>query len=228
MRRELNQKEGKNPTEETIEELLVALEEELLASPTQLYVEERSKVDNIINELAEKEVQTTSNIVKVLLEEFIETGESQYHSRAWYCERLPWEKSRITERLQQLVKEGILRTNKRKYAINVSSPFVGRIKRTIRLDSQEIDYETMVEEFAREINQKEEEKEPKEIELQEEKRRAYRKGTVREIEKFIQEIRRTYFEYVGEMTECELEDEIASEIEKKILMTIGITKITSS
>lgn len=97
----------------------------------------------------------------------------------------------------------------------------------MRLDSQEIDYETMVEEFAREINQEEKEKEPKEKEQQEEKGRVYRKGTVRENKKFIQEIRRTYFEYVGEMPECELEEEIAWEIEKKILMTIGIKKKTN-
>ncbi|MHA1552746.1 MAG: hypothetical protein ACTSQC_12500 [Candidatus Heimdallarchaeaceae archaeon] len=223
----MNQREEKNPTDETIEELLVALEEKVLANPEQLFADKRSKVDKIINELAEKEVQTTINIVRVILEEFIETGESQYHSRAWFCERLPWKKSRITERLQQLVKERILRTNERKYAINVTSPFVRRIKQTMRLDSQEIDYEKMIEGFAREINQEEEDKEPKEKEQQEEKRRAYRKGTVREIEKFIQEIRRTYFEYVGDMTEYELEEEIAWEIEKKILMTIGITKNTN-
>jgi len=227
VREELNQREEKNPTDETIEELLVALEEKVLANPEQLFADKRSKVDKIINELAEKEVQTTINIVRVILEEFIETGESQYHSRAWFCERLPWKKSRITERLQQLVKERILRTNERKYAINVTSPFVRRIKQTMRLDSQEIDYEKMIEGFAREINQEEEDKEPKEKEQQEEKRRAYRKGTVREIEKFIQEIRRTYFEYVGDMTEYELEEEIAWEIEKKILMTIGITKNTN-
>ena len=213
----------------TLEDTLVALEKGVLEEPRLLFTEEQNQLDKYIIQLSEKELFATRTIVRTLLEDFHETGESKYYGRNWFCARFPWRRSRMSERLQELVNEGILLYYKRKYALNITTPFVQRIQRTVRLDYYDIDYEELVEEFTQEVLLEEGESKEKGTEEQEqtqqtEKRQELRKATRRETKQFIREIRTTYFDHLDLCNEFDLKEELASKIEKQILRIIGITE----
>lgn len=62
----------------------------------------------LLQELQKRELVTTCLIVKALLEQFMTEGVVQTYSRKELELLLPWKRTRLTERLRQLVAEGIL------------------------------------------------------------------------------------------------------------------------
>ena len=210
----------------SLEDTLVALEKVALKTPALLFTEEQNIIDRYIIQLAEGELFTAVTIVRVLLEIFLETGETEYYRRSWFCDRFPWRRSKMTEKLLQLVTEGILFHNKRQYSLNVCSPFVQRTQRTMRLEQFDIDFEELLEECSREVIRGEETKEEKrqvtEQQLVPKKKQAYRITTRREQKQFVKELRTTYIDNLQYLNEEELEKELRGKIEKQILQTIGI------
>ena len=222
----MNEKELKALGGASLEVILQSLEKAVLERPELLYEEERNQVDRYISELAEGELFTAVMIVRVLLENFLETGEMEYFGRGWFCERFPWKRSKMTEKLQLLVTEGILLYSKRQYSLNVKAPFVQRIQRTMRLEQYDIDFEALLEKFSQEIvlrrGRKEVEKQVVEQQPEQKKKQIYRITTRKEQKQFIKELRTTYFDNLEYLTAEELEEELERMIEQQILQTIGI------
>ncbi len=216
-----------NKQQRTLEELLLELEEEILKGTSNQRGVQRfsDKAYKKMKELGEREVLVVFDIVKLLLGEIMETGTAKPISKSELLRNLPWEKSRLSERLQKLVQEGILLQEKRKYLLNLDNPFIERVKRCMRFENQEIELEELLQEFSQEIkgiatNIDEE----KEEQLEEVTRKIYREVTEEELKYFVEELYQTFREYYGRFTGEELEDELAMLFEKNILMTIGMVR----
>ena len=219
----MTSKEKNRETAPTLEDTLVALEKIVEEQPELLAEKEQTAVDKFIIQLVEGELFTAITIVRTLLTLFLEEGETVYYGRSWFCRRFPWERSILTKKLQLLVREKILVYWKRKYALNVSSPFVQRIQRIMRIEQYYIDFEALLEEFTRDEREKETREELIVGEQREEQiNQFYRIATKREQRRFIEELRESYFDNLAYLTAEELEEELQQKIEKQILEIVGI------
>ncbi|MBN1330479.1 MAG: hypothetical protein JXA54_13475 [Candidatus Heimdallarchaeota archaeon] len=207
---ELNATGGLPPT---LEELLVVYEELVRNTKTEELPEE---LYTIVRELEEKEAITVSLLVKQLLERFIDSGEVEVYGRKELAVLLPWKKTRLSERLQKLVAEGILLHNKRKYSLNMDEPFVLRVKNALRWEVKEVNLLEVLEEYARDEKEEsgmaEEEKEP-----------FYRQLTRQEYRGFIREIFQLAVPNDYELPEDELLECLERFLENNILKVVGLT-----
>jgi len=196
-----------------MEELLVAYEELVKNTKTAELPEE---VYAILRELDERELLTTGLLVKQLLERFIDSGEVEAFGRKELSALLPWKKTRLSERLQKMVAEGILLYDKRKYALNMDEPFVLRVKKALRWEGKEVDLVQVLEEYAREEQEESAEEE-------EEKEPLYRQLTRQEYRGFIREIYHLAVPKDYDLPEDELLEDLERFLEKNILKVLGLT-----
>jgi len=221
-----------NQREKLLEQLLTALEDNL--------IETRTSEDEITEEayalmrtLVSKDFLNTFNITKLLLEETMSTGEIKAYSKKELVQILPWENTQLWLKLKELVEEGILLNEKRKYQLNVEHPFVKRVKQAVRINMEGQDFEKDFKGFLQETAGKKQSQQNKESVLNNEssndrkvdKQKQYRQVTSDELEAFVNNMRTTYFEHLVNSTEEEVIDDLAKLIEKNILMTIGMTEI---
>ena len=207
----------------SIHEQLQQLEMEILQNTN---VEEILSIRalHLIDHLGEEDIFNTIEIISSLLEEQLETGEIKGYTKGELLERLPWKKSRLTERLHLLVGQGILEYQKRRYNLNNDCKLVIRVRRALRFQYEELNWEELIEEFAFERTEKIREKIVEERTEKHEKKNLYRKITKNELEHFLETIYQTYQD---NLIYCHLKEEqieeLAKKIEKEILLTVGLT-----
>lgn len=202
----------------TLEELLVIIEKEL---------EEKNELNleiyEIIRKLGERDLIVNYRIAKYLLEQFLDSGKIETFSRKDFLMFLPWQKSQLTERLQGMVKEGLLLFEKRKYSLNIDNPFVNRVKEGLRYQWDEYDLEKILLELIDE-RKNEHKKEIKQIPKEKEEKKNLRQITEEETMGFLKDIYDTYGQFGGTVSEEELIEFMAKEIEENILLTIGLAR----
>ena len=199
----------------TLEELL-ALTEKELEEKNELSLE----IYEIIRELGERDLIVNYRIVKYLLEQFLESGKAEIFGRKDFLMFLPWQKSQLTKRLQGMVEEGLLLFEKRKYSLNIDNPFVNRVKDGLRYQLEEFD----LEKFLLELIDERKKGHKKEIRHTPKEKKNLRQITEEETMEFLKDIYNTYWELGGRMSEENLIEFMAKEIEDKILLTIGLTR----
>ncbi|MHA1874965.1 MAG: hypothetical protein ACTSUC_00805 [Promethearchaeota archaeon] len=204
----------KKEHELTLEELLNSLNEQIIR--TQSKQDLSSETYRLLQELGNRELLTTVQITKLLLERFIEKGVLEELSRREFLEILPWEKSQLSKRLQNLVREKILLFDKRKYSLDLANPFVLRIKRIINFETKEFDLTELLKKFVKEKCEHEEDKQQPKL-----RKVRYRKISKQEFREFVSEI----FEIAmtQESAIFKENEELTRFIEKNILKTIGWT-----
>lgn len=202
----------------TLEELLV-LTEKKLEEKNELSIE----IYEIIRELGERDLIVNYRIVKYLLEQFLDSGKIETFGRRNFLTFLPWEKSQLSKRLQRMVEEGLLLFEKRKYSLKIDNPFVNRVKDGLRYQWEEYDLEKILLELIDE-RKNEHKKEIRQIPKEKEEKRNLRQITEEETMGFLKDIYNTYWELGGTMSEENLLEFMAKEIEDKILLTIGLTR----
>jgi len=204
-------------------EQLQQLEKEILQN-TSVEGKLSARALHLIDHLGEADIFNIIEIISSLLEEQLETGEIKGYTKGELLERLPWKKSRLTERLQLLVGQGILEYQKRRYNLNNDCKLVIRVRRALRLQYEEFNWEELIEEFAFERTGKVQEKKVEERTEKHEKKNLYRKITKNELEYFLETIYQTYQD---NLIYCHLKEEqieeLAKKIEKEILLTVGLT-----
>ena len=199
----------------TLEELLVITEKEL-EEKNELSLE----IYEIIRELGERDLIVNYRIVKYLLEQFLDSGKVETFGRRDFLTFLPWQKSQLSKRLQRMVEEGLLLSEKRKYSLNIDNPFVNRVKDGLRYQLEEYDLEKIL------LEQIDERKKghKKEIRQTPKEKKNLRQITEEETMGFLKDIYDTYWQFGGTTSEDELIEFMAKEIEDKILLTIGLTR----
>ncbi|MBY8992904.1 MAG: hypothetical protein KGD59_00010 [Candidatus Heimdallarchaeota archaeon] len=181
------------------------------------------EIYEIIRELGERDLIVNYRIVKYLLEQFLDSGKVETFGRKDFLKFLPWQKSQLTERLQGMVEEGLLLFEKRKYSLNIDNPFVNRVKEGLRYQWDEYDLEKILLELIDE-RKNEHKKEVRYIPKEKEEKKNLRQTTEEETMSFLKNIYNTYWELGGTMSEEELIEFMAKEIEDNILLTIGLTR----
>ncbi len=217
----------KNPELIPLEELSLELEEEIIFKTTK--DESFSKpIFELIVILCKRDFIMTYKITKLLLKQFVEFGVIEPKGEKELEVLLPWKKNRTSQRMQQLVKEGILLYKKRKYLLNLDDPFVKRVKESIRMGENETDMEEKIVKFSEKISPMSEEYESIVSEVNKEQKscekQVFRKATQQEIKQFYHEIIK---ESSGESfsdNEFVIKENLASLIKSNILMTIGIVQ----
>ncbi|MHA1185306.1 MAG: hypothetical protein ACTSSK_00305 [Candidatus Heimdallarchaeota archaeon] len=212
-------------SEKSLEQLLTALEK--ILTETKLtktdITEETYEFTRI---LGSKDLLNTFDITKLLLEEIMDTGEIKTYLKKELVRILPWENTQTRLKLQNLVEEEILINEKRKYQLNVGHPFVKRVKQVIRISMEERDFEKDLEDFLQETTRTtqplpNEETVTNEAEIIN-KPIQHRQASSKELNTFINNLRTTYFESLVNSSEEEIIEDLAKQIEKNILMTIGM------
>ncbi len=218
--------------EKSLEQLLNALEEEIIEHQitNTAFTEQTIKV---MRTLASKDYLNTFKITKLLLEKIMATGEIKAYTKKELLLILPWKNTQLWVKLGDLVKEGILISEKRKYQVNVEHPFVKRMKRVMRTSMEELDFEKEFADFLcetksiiqmltdKEPELEQENKDEEKLDLQ----KHYRQVTTNELEAFVNDLRTTYFGLLYNSNEEEITFDLAKLFEKNILMTIGMTEI---
>jgi len=206
-----------------IHEQLQLLELEILQN-TSVEGKLSFKALHLIDQLGEEDIFNTIEIISSLLEEQLETGEIKGYTKGELLERLPWKKSQLTERLQLLVGQGILECQKRRYNLNNDCKLVKRVRRALRMQYEELNWQELIEEFAFERTGKVREKKVEERTEKDEKKNLYRKITKNELEYFLEIIYQTYQDNLiyYHLKEEQIK-ELAKKIEKEILLTVGLT-----
>jgi len=212
---------------ESLEQLLTALEE-TLAENKLTETEVTEEAYELMRILGSKDLLNTYEIAKLLLEEIMDTGEIKAYLKKELVRILPWKNTQTRLKLQNLVEEEILINEKRKYQLNVGHPFVKRVKQVIRISKEERDFEKDLKDFLLETAKASQPPPNKETEVNDkeivEKTILHRQVSTKELDAFINDLRTTYFESLINSTEEEIIKDLAKQIEKNILMTIGMTE----
>ena len=194
---------------------------------TEKELEEKNELSleiyEIIRELGERDLIVNYRIVKYLLEQFLDSGKVETFGRRDFLTFLPWQKSQLSKRLQRMVEEGLLLSEKRKYSLNIDNPFVNRVKEVLRYQWEEYDLEKILLELIEE-RKKGHNNEVRHIPKEKEEKKNLRQITEEETMGFLKDIYNTYWELGGTMSEENLLEFMAKEIEDKILLTIGLTR----
>ncbi len=161
-----------------------------------------------IKRIGEKEGEVVYQIIIMLTKERMERGHSKRYSLAELQKRLPWEKSRLIQKMQRIVTDEVLIHEKRKYQLNKEN---GLVKRIWNYYNEPNYQEKEKTEEIRILMQKKR-KLVKELEKEEKKKRKkYREATKKEEEEFRKEI----------ITEYEEGGEARGLVAKKTLEAIG-------
>ncbi len=80
-----------------------------------------------IRKIVENEGEVNYKIIMLLVKEKMERGYTKEYSLAELQEKLPWKKSRLIEKLQKVMREGVLKHEKRRYKLNKENELVKRI-----------------------------------------------------------------------------------------------------
>ena len=172
-------------------------------SPRELIAEQIRRIEKEGGEIVYQ-------IIQILIKEKMERGYTKKYSLAELQKKFPWKKSRLIEKLQKVVEEGVLKHEKRKYLLNKENELVKRIWNYYNEPSYP-EKEKMDE--IRELIQR---KKKLEIELDKEERkckRKYREMTKKEEEEYKEEIIR---EIIADVNACPKEF-----IMKNIMEAIG-------
>ncbi len=218
---------NKNEKVISLVELFLELEEEITNNT--IKGESFSKlIFELIVILGKRDFIKTYKITKLLLKQFVEFGVIEPKGEKELEVLLPWKKNRTSQIMQQLVKEGILLYERRKYLLNLDDPFVKRVKGSIRLGEKDIDIEEMITKFSEKICPMIEEHESITSEVKKEQKngekQVYRKATRQEMKQFYREI---FSKYIGESfsdNEFVIKKNLVSLIKNNILLTIGIVQ----
>jgi len=80
-----------------------------------------------IRKIVENEGEASYQIIMLLIKEKMERGYTKNYTLTELQEKLPWQKSRAIEKLQKVVGEGVLKHEKKRYALNKENELVKRI-----------------------------------------------------------------------------------------------------
>ncbi len=80
-----------------------------------------------IRRVGKEEGEMIYQIIMLLVREELDRGYSKKYLLRELLKKLPWEKSRLIERLQEVVGKGVLKHEKRKYLLNKEDELVKRI-----------------------------------------------------------------------------------------------------
>jgi len=80
-----------------------------------------------IRKIVENEGEASYQIIMLLVKEKMERGYTKNYTLTELQEKLPWQKSRAIEKLQKVVGEGVLKHEKKRYALNKENELVKRI-----------------------------------------------------------------------------------------------------
>ncbi|MHA1185320.1 MAG: hypothetical protein ACTSXA_10065 [Candidatus Heimdallarchaeota archaeon] len=80
-----------------------------------------------IRKIVENEGEVSYQIIMLLVKEKMERGYTKNYTLAELQEKLPWKKSSAIEHLQEVMREGILKHEKRRYTLNKENELVKRI-----------------------------------------------------------------------------------------------------
>ena len=170
----------------------------------------KEKVAEQIRKVGEKGGEVIYQLIVMLIKERMDRGYSKRYSLAEIQERLPWKKSRIIDKLQKTVEEGVMKHKKRKYQLNKENELVKKIWNYYNEPRYKEKKKT--EEIRKMIRKKRE----KEL-MKEEKKGKYREATKKEKEEFRREIK----EYLEAGVETE---EIKEFITKRKVEALGYRK----
>ena len=87
----------------------------------------KEEVAEQIRKIGEKDEEVIYQIIMLLTKEKMERGYTKRYSLAELLKKLPWKKSRLIEKLQEIVTEKVLKHEKRKYLLNNENELVKRI-----------------------------------------------------------------------------------------------------
>lgn len=87
----------------------------------------KEEVAEQIRKIGEKNEEVIYQIIMLLTKEKMERGYTKRYSLAELQKKLPWKKSRLIEKLQEIVTEKVLKHEKRKYLLNNENELVKRI-----------------------------------------------------------------------------------------------------
>jgi len=137
-----------------------------------------------IRNIVENEGEASYQIIMLIVKEKMERGYTKNYTLTELQEKLPWKKSRSIEKLQNVVGEGVLKHEKRRYALNKENELVKRIwnyyNETVYKEKEKINKVWKLIQRKNELEQKLAEKIEEEGE--------YRELTKREDEEFQEEI----------------------------------------
>lgn len=218
---------NKNEKVISLVELFLELEEEIINKIIKGEIFSKLIFELIVI-LGKRDFIKTYKITKLLLKQFVEFGVIEPKGEKELELLLPWKKNRTSQIMQQLVKEGILLYERRKYLLNLDDPFVKRVKRSIRLGEKDINIEEMIVKFSEKISPIREEHEPITSSCKKEQKssekQVYRKATRQEMKQFHQEIISKYSGESFSDNEFVIKESLVSLIKNNILLTIGIVQ----
>lgn len=105
----------------------MALAEELRRLAKTTKEKSREGLAEQIRNIVENEGEASYQIIMLIVKEKMERGYTKNYTLTELQEKLPWKKSRSIEKLQNVVEEGVLKHEKRKYALNKENELVKRI-----------------------------------------------------------------------------------------------------
>ena len=178
-----------------------------------------STIENVamqVKKTVEEGVEVNYQIAHLLVKEKMERGYTKKYSLAELQEKLPWKKSRLIEKLQEVVNEGIIKHEKRRYQLNKENKLVKRIWNYYNEPGNK---EKGKADEIRKLIQRKKEKE-KEIETRNNKEKIkYKELTKKEKEEYIQKIKDILEDVMDPI------DHTKEFLEKNLVKTLGY-KIT--
>jgi len=105
----------------------MTLEEELRRLAKTTKEKSREGLAEQIRKIVENEGEASYQIIMLIVKEKMERGYTKNYTLTELQEKLPWKKSRSIKKLQNVVKEGVLKHQKRKYALDKENELVKRI-----------------------------------------------------------------------------------------------------
>ncbi len=94
---------------------------------TKISIKDQRMITKNLLRITVYEGEFTYQIIKLLLTEKIEKGYTKKYSLVELQKKIPLKRSRLIEKLQRVVKEGVLKHQKRKYMINKEHILVDRL-----------------------------------------------------------------------------------------------------
>lgn len=105
----------------------MALEEELRRLAKTTKEKSGEELAEQIRKIVENDAEASYQIIMLIVKEKMERGYTKNYTLTELQEKLPWKKSRSIEKLQKVVGEGVLKHEKRRYALNKENELVKRI-----------------------------------------------------------------------------------------------------
>ncbi len=175
----------------------------------------RERLAEKIRKIVENEAEVNYQIIMMLVKEKMERGYTKEYTLKEMREKLPWKKSRLIEKMQKAIEEGVLKHEKRKYKLNKENELVKRIwnyyNETRYNEKEKINKIWKLIQKKNELEKKLAEKTTKE-------KGKYRKMTKKEDEEFKEELRK------GIMNTPEPLEEATKFLIKNKEKTIGYVK----